>query len=167
MTDTLKEALDGGEGAAGDAGTKVEERINKLTGNLKNKDTEIAKLTIDNLSFSDPRFKRAPEFKDKILEKVNAGTPVNDAIASVLVENNAFGAPTVDAGAAGEGTGKGSGAGDAAPAASAPAAAAGAGGSAVTTVSDKDPKKDLNTMTQEDKLTELRRLEEIGEIGLN
>jgi len=92
----------GADPNAGDgSGNKVEQRINKMTATIKSKEEENARLSIENLAFKDPRFKRASEFSDEILSKVKTGVPVQDAIAAVLVEKNAFGAATADPAAGG------------------------------------------------------------------
>ena len=169
----LNEALGeegAGEGAAGAAdagsGNKVEQRINKMTATIKSKEEENARLSIENLAFKDPRFKRASEFSDEILSKVKTGVPVQDAIAAVLVEKNAFGSATADAGN-GEGAGSGSGSGSgAAAAAEHTERSAGAGGSADVRVADYQGKKDPKTMTQEERLTALNQAEADGDIVL-
>lgn len=156
------------ENGGNTAGESVEKRINKFTATIKSKQEENTKLLIENLSMKDPRYKRAPEFQDAIMAKVNDGVSASDAIAAILVENNAFGAPVTDTGKnAGGDSGNGNGGGAGNNQATQNNSGSGAGGSAEIHVTDKDPKGDPKTMSQEERLTALQQAELNGEITLD
>ena len=150
-------------------GDSVEKRINKFTATIKSKQEENTKLLIENLSMKDPRYKRAPEFQDAIMAKVNDGSSASDAIAAILVENNAFGAPATDTdnnagGGSGNGNGGGTGNNQVVQQNN---SGSGVGGSAEIHVTDKDPRGDPKTMSQEERLTALQQAELNGEITLD
>lgn len=137
---------------AGEEKNQLEERQRKLVADKKAAEEKAASLEAEKLkaekerdfysSFSDSiaKYPSAPEYKDKIKEKVMAGYSVEDATISILHAEGKLIPPT-------------------------PPKENVAGGSAPTNIAQAQPKT-LSDMNREERWEALKEAERRGDIGL-